>query len=154
MITREKMADLLDPLLADHGLELVQLQIIPGRRRILRVFIDSPAGVSVGDCAEISREISRRLDADPTSGDYVLEVSSPGMNRPIWSLEHFKRFTGQALNLETKEPRDGRVRFAGTIESVAGDVVRLRTSSGELVELAIDEIESARLNMDPWQGRR
>jgi ribosome maturation factor RimP len=154
MITRETMTALLDPLLTDHGLELVELQIVPGRRRLLRVFIDSASGVNVGNCAQISREITRRLDADPAAGDYVLEVSSPGMNRPIWSLEHFRRFAGEAVRFELKRPRDGELRYTGTIEGVSGDLVQLRVKGGEVLELAVDEIESARLDIDPWQGRR
>ena len=118
------------------------------------VFIESATGVNVGNCAQISREISRKLDADPAGGDYVLEVSSPGMNRPIWSMEHFKRFTGEAVRFETKRPRNGEMRYSGTIEGVSGDVVQLRIRGGELLELAVDEIESARLDIDPWQGRR
>lgn len=155
MMTREAMAALVGPLLDERGLELVEMQLIPGRRPILRVFIDSAQGVDLADCAEVSRGIARKLDAlEPQASEYALEVSSPGMDRPIWSLEHFRRFRGENLRFELKEPRGGRFRFEGRIDSVDGEVVRLRVQDGEALELTVDAIQSACLEMDPWKGRR
>ncbi|MCK4306141.1 MAG: ribosome maturation factor RimP [Candidatus Eisenbacteria sp.] len=153
MMTREELAALVGPMLEERGMELVEVQSIPGRKRKLRVFVDSAGGVNVGNCAEISREIARKLDALPAFGNFVLEVSSPGMNRPIWSLEHFRRFLGERLYFETKEPRNGQIRFNGWIESVEGDVIRLRVENGGVLELSVDAIRGAHLDIDPWKGR-
>ncbi len=155
MFSTESLTSLIEPLLEERGMELVELQIVPGRRRTIRLYIDHVSGVSVGDCAQVSREISRKLDAaQPDVDNYLLEVSSPGMNRPVWTLEHFERFQGEELRFEMKEPWDGQVSFEGRIESVEGEVVKLRLADGRLLEVTVDALRSARLQIDPWQGRR
>ncbi len=155
LISRESLVALVEPLLAQRGLELVEFQLVPGRRSILRLFIDRDEGVNIGDCAEVSRAIARELDAlQPPVDGYVLEVSSPGMHRPVRTLEQFKRFRGEQLRVELHEPQDGQTSFQGRIESVEGDGVRLRMSDGRLLEVALDAIRSAHVDIDPWKGRR
>lgn len=155
MISRESLLALVEPLLAQRGLELVEFQLVPGRRHILRVFIDRAAGVNIGDCAELSKAIARQLDAQqPPVGSYVLEVSSPGMHRPVRTMEQFKRFQGEQLRVELHEPRDGQASFQGRIESVEGDGIKLRMADGQLLEVAVDAIRSAHVDIDPWKGRR
>ena len=155
MISRESLVALVEPLLAQRGLELVEFQLVPGRRHILRIFIDREGGVNVGDCAELSRAIARQLDAQqPPVDGYVLEVSSPGMHRPVRTLEQFKRFQGEQLRVELHEPRDGQTIFQGRIESVEGNEVRLRIADGQLLEVTLEAIRSAHLDIDPWKGRR
>lgn len=140
-------------------MELVEVQVAPGRKRTLRVFVDREGGVNVSDCAQLSRRISRRLDGlESSPGDYVLEVSSAGMNRPIWTEAHFRRFTGERVQVEIKEPAQGRVHFQAVIERVEGEKVCLRLqekdADPETLELSIDNIVTARLDLDPWKGRR
>jgi len=148
------MVALIEPLLAEQGLELVELQIVPGRRTTIRLFIDRATAVNIGDCATVSRAIARLLDAQqPPVDNYMLEVSSPGMHRPVRTLEHFQRFQGEPVRFELSEPRDGQVSFEGRIESVEGEVIKLRVRDGRLLEVALDAIRSARLDRDPWKGR-
>lgn len=154
MISRESMVSLIEPLLAERGLELVELQIVPGRRPTVRLFIDREAAINIGDCAEVSRAIARLLDAQqPPVDTYLLEVSSPGMHRPVRTLESFKRFQGEPLRFELCEPCDGQVSFEGRIESVEGEVIKLRVRDGRLLEVTLEAIRSARLDRDPWKGR-
>jgi len=155
MLTRERITSLVTPELTERGLELVGLQLVPGRRRIVRVFIDRAGGVNVGDCAEVSRALARRLDAElPGAGNYVLEVSSPGMNRPVETVDQYRRFMGERVKLELKDPREGQMHFEGTIESVEGERIRFRVKDDQILELTVDAIASAHLEIDPWKGRR
>jgi ribosome maturation factor RimP len=153
MIGLEELETLVAPLVEQEGLELVRIQLVRGHHQAqLRIFVDQERGVTVGDCARLSREIARRLDARPDlASAYGLEVSSAGMNRPIWTLEHFRRFQGEKLCFDLAEPRDGRVRFQGVIEAVAGDRIRLRVEGGPDLEVTADEIAAAHLELDPWR---
>jgi ribosome maturation factor RimP len=109
------------------------------------VYIDGPNGVSVDDCATVSRQLSAVLDVeDPLPGQYVLEVSSPGLDRPLVRPEDFRRFAGQEAKLRMAQPVNGRRNFTGRIAGVTGGNVALETSEGR-VELALDQIETARL---------
>jgi len=155
MIGPEELETLVAPLIEQEGLELVQVQVVGGSRQAqLRIFVDQEGGVSVADCARLSRSIVRKLDAQPGLGaTYRLEVSSPGMNRPIWKLEHFLRFRGERLRFELVEPRDGHIRFRGSIEAVDGDRIRLRLEGDEVLEVRSDQIATAHLELDPWQRR-
>lgn len=155
MISKEELEALVAPILRDAGAELVQVQVSAGARRAqLRVFADREGGITVGECGDLSRRIARELDrlAGLATG-YMLEVSSPGMNRPIWALEHYRRFAGERLSFELAEPYEGRRRFAGTIESVEGERIRLRIAGGDLLDVELGQIAEARLDMDPWKRR-
>jgi ribosome maturation factor RimP len=156
MIKREELQALIAPLLEGSDVELVQVQVVPGHKQhLLRIFIDRPGGIDVGACARLSREIARCLDERPDlQGGYRLEVSSPGMNRPIWALEHFRRFQGERLQFDMVEPREGRTRYQGRIAAVDGERVTLEAESGETFTVAVTEIATATLDLDPWKGRR
>ena len=99
-MTNEKLNELLLPLVSDLGLEFVGLEFSPGHGGSrLRVFIDAPGqAVTIDDCERVSREISALLDVnDPIQGRYTLEVSSPGIDRPLFTIEHFRRFIGSEV---------------------------------------------------------
>jgi len=99
----------------------------------------------VDDCAAVSRQLSALLDVeDPLPGQYVLEVSSPGLDRPLVRLEDFQRFTGEQAKLRTVLPVDGRRNFSGRIAGTEGARVVLDTGTG-CIEFALEQIESARL---------
>jgi ribosome maturation factor RimP len=155
MITKDEATALIRSLLEGSGIELVQVQLSRGRKHVqIRVFIDRADGVTVADCAKLSHAISRKLEAGPEIGtEYRMEVSSAGMDRPIWSMEHFRRFQGERVQFELVEPREGRVRFAGHIESVSGERVRFRTQQGELIEVTEGDLAAANLELDPWKKR-
>jgi ribosome maturation factor RimP len=126
------------------GYELVDLE--SSRGGLLRVFIDSPQGISVEDCARVSNHLTRALTVEGI--DYErLEVSSPGLDRPLKRLEDYSRFAGQKASVRLKLPRDGRRRFEGTVAGVeAGEV--LMDIEGERKRFAIADIDRARLVPD------
>jgi ribosome maturation factor RimP len=143
---RERLLSLLEPLLAGLGFELVELEYAAGHRRgVLRLFIDAPQGVALGDCERVSREVSALLDVeDPIAGAYTLEVSSPGFDRVLRTPEHFGRFVGSRVFVELKEPRAGRRRYTGKLLAVGADGIELAVD-GEQVTVGFTEIGKARL---------
>jgi ribosome maturation factor RimP len=147
---------LIGPPLEAMGFRLVQVRLGGGPAPTLQImaerWADEPqgpgdGGVTVEDCAKISRAISPILDiAEPIPGNYTLEVSSPGIDRPLVRLEDFERFAGFEARIETTRPIDGRKRFRGTLQGISGDRVRVALESGdEPVELPFAEVASAKL---------
>lgn len=153
---REEVRQLAQPLAEEDGYELVDVeQTSVGRNRVIRVFLDKPGGVSMGDCARFSRRLSDCLDMNQTiPGSYHLEVSSPGLDRSIRTAEHVQRYAGQRLSLATHDPRDGRRNWEGILLSCGDDRVGLRTDEGEEQWFEWAEVKSARLLVDPWEGLR
>ena len=138
---------LIAPMLADMGYEVVRLLISGDRRATLQIMAERSAdgGMDVEDCAEISRAVSALLDVeDPIAGAYVLEVSSPGIDRPLTRRKDFERFAGHQARVELAVPVEGRKRFTGQLLGVDGDMVRLEVSEGEL-QVAFDDIAKAKL---------
>lgn len=135
-----------EALLRDMGLELVEVQFRrEGHGWVLRLFIDSEQGISLEDCAAVSRAIGTWLDVeDLIAHAYHLEVSSPGLERPLKKIEDFQRFVGRKAKVRLKEPRDGQKVFIGTLEQVAGGQVTL-LADGRPVAIFYEEIERARL---------
>ncbi len=146
---------MLAPTVESLGLQLLGVEYLPAPGGAkLRVYIDVPAAeadarqVGIDDCESVSREISAQLDVeDPISGNYTLEVSSPGVDRPLFSLEHFARFVGHQAKLGLKLPQDGRRRLQGHILAVEGGTVRIEVD-GQPFDLAFDNIDKARLVPD------
>ncbi len=149
-MTSEELTALLAPTIADLGLELVGIEFSPNSgSSLLRVYIDEPErGVTIDDCERASREISALLDVnDPVAGRYTLEVSSPGLERPLFTLEHFARFVGEQVKVNVNLPLDGRRRFQGVISAVEGDRIVL-DQDGAPVAIAHANIAKARLVPD------
>lgn len=137
---------LAEPLCASEGMELihVECQREPGGR-ILRLYIDRPGGVNLEACAAISRQIGDLLDLKlNTEAAYILEVSSPGMNRPLSRLSDFEKFTGKTAGIRTVTPINGQKNFKGTISGVIDGSIRLQMET-ETVLIPHDEISKARL---------
>src|SRR5260221_344309 len=130
---REEVRQLAEPLAEEDGYELVDVeQASAGHHRIIRIFLDRPGGVSLGDCARFSRRLSDALDMNQTiPGRYHLEVSSPGLERPIRTLEHVRRFAGRRVSLLTHEARDGRRRWEGSLLGPEGERAGVRTDEGQ-----------------------
>jgi ribosome maturation factor RimP len=122
------------PTIEGLGFELVRLRLMGGRRSTLQIMAEKPeGGIEVDDCAKISRAVSAVLDVeDPISGEYVLEVSSPGIDRPLTRLKDFERWEGYEARVETDELIDGRRRFKGVLEGVAEGEVLLAIPEGTI----------------------
>jgi len=135
-----------ETLLRELGLELVEVQFRrEGHGWVLRLFIDSEQGVTLDDCAVVSREMSAWLDVeDLVEHAYHLEVSSPGLERPLKKLADFKRFAGRQVKIKIREPRDGQKVFIGELEEVADDGVTV-VAEGKPVRILFEEIAKARL---------
>ena len=144
--TRERLIELIEPVLGRLGYELVELEYGAGHSRAqLRLFIDAPAGVGVEDCAQVSRETSALLEAaDPIPVAYTLEVSSPGFDRVLRTRAHFDRFRGEQVLVELKEPRAGRRRYTGKLVTVDATGIALEVDT-QHVALGFNEIGKARL---------
>ncbi|HEU4604520.1 MAG TPA: ribosome maturation factor RimP [Steroidobacteraceae bacterium] len=143
---RNELSELLGPVVAAKGVELWELEYAtrPGGG-LLRLYIDSPEGISVDDCERVSRAVSDMLDEhDPIPGEYTLEVSSPGLDRVLRTREHFSRFPGEQVRVEMREPIAGRKRFLGQLLEVSEREITLLVD-GAQVKLPIDEIHKARL---------
>ncbi len=145
-ILRERLTALIEPLLGRMGYELVELEYAAGRAHaVLRLFIDREAGVTLDDCAQVSREVSGLLDVeDPIPSAYTLEVSSPGFDRVLRTQAHFGRFVGSRVFIELKEARAGRRRYTGKLLTVDDTGIALEVDR-EQVTVAFADIGKARL---------
>lgn len=155
-----EIANLLAPTVSSLGVELLGVEYLPSTGgTTLRLYIDMPADaapgedgeprmVGIDECEAVSREVSAQLDVeDPISANYTLEVSSPGIDRPLFTAEHFARFAGESAKVTLKLPQDGRRRLQGRIDSVEGDMVTFSIDGTPFV-VSVDNIEKARLVPD------
>lgn len=134
------------PAIEALGLELWGVEHLRhGRRMTLRIFIDCLSGVTIDDCERVSRQVSAILDVeDPIAEEYTLEVSSPGIDRPLFTLPQFERFVGEEADVRLRIPLDGRRRFRGVIAQVMADRIALRMEGGT-IEMLHADIERAGL---------
>jgi ribosome maturation factor RimP len=141
-----RIAEIITPVIEDMGYELVRVRLMGGNTPILQVMADKPdGGIEVDDCAEISTMLSATLDVeDPILDAYTLEVSSPGIDRPLTRLKDFDAFEGYEAKLETADLIDGRRRFKGTLAGVDGNEVLINISEGT-VGLQFDWLSDAKL---------
>ena len=144
-----RLTQLLQPLVEDLGYEFVGLEHRSNPKNpSLVIYIDRPGGIAVEDCERVSREVAAVLDVeDPIPGHYDLEVSSPGLDRPLFTLEQFERFSGEVAQVSLFAPLDGRRKFKGEILGVQDGKVRL-DQDGTEVELDMGNIAKARLVPD------
>lgn len=145
----EELRAIIEPVVVDAGLELVDVQLTRGPRPwLLRVTVDTPAGdgrVSVEHCAEVSRELDTQLDADDAvPGSYRLEVSSPGLDRPLAREKDFTAACGSRVLVETRRPFSGRRRFRGLLVGFDAGVARVAVEGGE-VPIPFDEVSKAKI---------
>jgi len=142
-----ELTALLEPEVNTLGYELVDLELrLGGRSGLIRLFIDSEDGITLDDCERVSHQVSALLDVeDPIPGHYVLEVSSPGVNRRLRKPEDFGRFVGERAKVELTAPTaEGRRRFSGVLKSVETDSFLIEVD-GVVHRLRYDEVETARL---------
>ena len=141
-----RLYELIEPTVSSLGFELVGVQWRDGRPRgLIRIYVDHDEGVTVDDCARVSHRVNGLLDVeDPMPGGYALEVSSPGVDRPLFVERDFARYAGADLKVTLRSPSAGRRRFTGTLGGYEDGVV-LVDEYGMEHRFAISDIESARL---------
>ncbi|XQW83751.1 ribosome maturation factor RimP [Thalassotalea piscium] len=141
-----KLTEMLRPAVEEVGKELLGVEFVSaGKHSILRIFIDHENGINVDDCAEVSRQVSAILDVeDPISTEYSLEVSSPGLDRPLFDLPHFQEVIGETINVKISMPLNGRRKFKGKLVSIENDTLIVNVD-GEDYELVFSNIDKANL---------
>ncbi len=144
-----RVRDFLESLLPSMGLELFEVQFRrEGHGWVLRVFIDSDSGISLDDCSNVSRELGHYLDVeDFIENAYHLEISSPGLERPLRSTQDFIRFSGKSAKVKLHEAIDGRKTLEGTIAAVENDTIYLKLADGKTVQFTFEMINKARLTI-------
>jgi len=145
-----KIRELIEPAIDSMGVELDDMEL--GRMKgkiLLRVYIEKQGGVSIGDCERVSREIATVLDVeDPVPGAYVLEVSSPGLDRPLRKPRDFIRFSGKKVRVVTNEPVDKQTFFVGKIENATDEDVMLVLQKDKKITISYNNISKARLEVE------
>lgn len=141
-----QLTEMFEPTVTALGLELWGIEHIQqGKYSLLRLYIESEKGVAIEDCEQVSRQVSAILDVeDPIAGEYTLEVSSPGMDRPLFTLRQFEQFAGSEVKLRLRNPVKGRRNFKGTIVKVEGGNICLQVD-GEEFELPHVDVEKANI---------
>ncbi len=142
----QQLLDALAPRAAEEGIEIVTVEVVGAKKApTIRVYIDTDEGVGFDELSEAQAWINELMDElDPFPGAYLLEVSSPGIDRPLRTPDHFMRFAGQTAVVKATAPRDGRSAWTGTIVRADAAVVVLDVE-GEIVELPIEAIKRAHL---------
>ncbi len=146
MARNDKLAEMLRPAAEALGYEFWGLEYVnQGKHSVLRVYIEHENGITVDDCASVSHQISGILDVeDPISSQYSLEVSSPGLDRPLFTLAQFEQQTGNTISLRSQIAIDGRRKFKGKLISVTGERLTIQVDS-LVVEIDFRDIEKANL---------
>jgi len=143
------------PILDSMGIELVDIEFgRVGRDPLLRLFIDKNGGITLDECADVSRELSLILDVeDSISSNYTLEVSSPGLDRPLKKQSDYERFTGRLIKIRTYEPLpddkgNKRKTFLGKLEGLVDGVVKMTLAEGQTASIPIDRVAKANLEFE------
>jgi ribosome maturation factor RimP len=140
----QKLTELLRPTVEANGFELLGLEVVQaGRHSTLRIYIDHADGVNVENCALVSREVSAILDVeDPIQAEYSLEVSSPGLDRPLFTPAHYAAVIGQKVEVKLAIPQDGRRKFKGMLTAIEDDMLIVEVD-GKPYRLLMDNIDKA-----------
>ena len=141
-----KLTDMLRPAVEEVGKELLGIEYISaGNNSVLRLFIDHENGIDVDDCAEVSRQVGAILDVeDPISSEFNLEVSSPGLDRPLFDKPHYEAVIGEIIEVKISIPLNGRRKFKGCLVAVENDTLVV-TVDGEDYDLVLSNIIKAHL---------
>lgn len=147
----EKVREIAERVGAGEGIEIVDVELVGGgRNRVLRIFIDKPAGVTHGDCEFISQHAGTILDVEdviPGAG-YTLEVSSPGVERKLSKPREFERFVGQKVKVVLRQPVENQRHLTGTLKSFAAGVITLEPAPGKTVQFPLEQVEKANLKFE------
>ena len=147
---KEKVRGIIEPVISAIGIQLDDIELSKMRgKALLRVFIDREGGVTIDDCEHVSREVEAILDVeDPIPCSYVLEVSSPGLDRPLKGPKDFKRFTGRDVRVVTVQPIDKQTFFIGKIAGAGDSEIELLLPQDRQVTIAYKNISKARLEVE------
>ncbi len=139
------MTDLISAPVEALGYELVGIEFVRSRTSILRIYIDSEDGINVDDCADVSHQVSAVMDVeDPITVPYNLEVSSPGLDRPLFTAEHYERYAGDEVTLVLRMAVQNRRKWQGIIKSVEGEMITVNVEGKDEV-FALSNIQKANL---------
>lgn len=143
----DTLQKLIEPIVVSMGYDFVGLEVhSQPRGSLLRVYIDSGEGITADDCQKVSHQISGILEVeDPINGRYTLEISSPGLDRPLFTEEHFKHFAGNEVRIRLGSPVEGRRKFTGTLQGVDDDHQVIIQIEEQEFHLQLANIEQARL---------
>lgn len=132
---QERLTELFEPVIASLGCELWGIEYMAqGRRALLRIYIDKEEGIGVEDCERVSRQVSSVLDVeDPIQSEYTLEVSSPGMDRPLFKLKHYQANIGERVAVRLRLPFEGRRKFTGLLKGIENEEVVLEVDNEEYI---------------------
>mgnify|MGYP003989985617 CR=1 FL=1 len=141
-----RVTELIEPTVTALKLELWGIEHIQqGRYSLLRIYIESDEGIAIEDCEKVSRQVSAIFDVeDPISGEYTLEVSSPGLDRPLFTANQFEQYAGNEVSLRMRNPVEGRRKFRGLITSVNEGVIALQVD-GSSYDLQHADVEKANI---------
>ena len=145
MSGKQRLLDeMIRPVVEGLGFEFWGMEFVSqGKHSVLRVFIDSENGIMLEDCEAVSRQVSGVMDVeDPIAGEYALEVSSPGMDRPLYTLDQFERYAGHKVSLKLRMPSDGRRKFEGVLKGIEGNDVVMVVEDNEYL-FPVDSIDKA-----------
>ena len=143
------LTKLIEPMVQALGCELWGIEKLQqGRQVVLKIYIESVDGINVDDCARVSRQVSAILDVeDPIPGEYMLEVSSPGVERRLFKPEHFNVCKGEKVQITLRQAFDGRRKFKGLLCGLEDEEVVIRVDDAQEIVLPMDSIERARVLM-------
>ena len=143
------LSKLIEPVVQELGCDLWGIEKLQqGRQVVLKIYIESADGINVDDCARVSRQVSAILDVeDPIPGEYMLEVSSPGVERRLFKPEHFNVCKGEKVQITLRQAFDGRRKFKGLLCGLEDEEVVIRVDDAQEIVLPMDSIERARVLM-------
>lgn len=141
-----RLTEMLKPAVEALEFDLLGIEFIrAGNHSTLRIYIDHENGINVDNCADVSHQVSAILDVeDPIATEYSLEVSSPGMDRPLFTLPHFEAVVGETVDVRLNVPQDGRRNFKGTLVGIEGDMINVEIDN-QVYSLLIDNVAKANL---------
>ncbi len=145
--TEKKVLAILEPILEEKALELADLEFVKeGPNWYLRVYIDKDGGVTIEDCENVSRILEKKLDeTDPIEQAYILEVSSPGIDRPLKKPEHFEKYIGEIIDIKLYKPLEGKKEYQGELKQFDNGVITIIEEDGTEKQFIQKETASVRL---------
>jgi len=146
MAQHSKLNEIIEPVVTAMNFEFVGLEYLSGASpAVLRIYIDQPDGINVDDCALVSRQVSAVLDVeDPISSEYNLEVSSPGLNRPLFTVEQYQQCLGEKVQIKLRYHLDGRRKFTGIVRKAEGSEIELMVDN-EIVVISVSDIDKGNM---------